>query len=326
MRKPKSTSPVTTSDPKLLIHLMEQFRTKWDTGKADDSTATRTFELNKRTRLYERLAEAYGIGLTMLDNPEALDALLKDWGASERHPDKNPWVYPVRLLFWSRTSDKKAGRALTPDKSAWKYAGVFRYCQEAGITQGEFARKVEAFSMRRFGKKLLGMQNMDRDKHRQSDPEMIELEQMRSRIISQAKPLVKVSAGKFRGPLEPGQLLALWGWIDEDRQVQIYDMMPKSSATVQRFLDHVAKDVETYIDRTVYKKIKPGPRNSLPKRASENVFKPMLAAEREALAREAEEDTRAAEAAKPKPAAKRNTIKVPKGASIGAAENELVTT
>lgn len=173
--------------------LIELFRSKVDR----DQTALNKHEVAGRGILYKQLADAYKIGLELISDKDlhALKRLAYDHSISRRDfkDDVSPWVYIVKLLYgqWIDTrkwtdverqeNGKKVGlktdevkqfvfnkdapdgqrsvyQAWSPNRSAEKYAVVFRYLHDNNITVDEAASFIENYKHETHGNRLRGIE------------------------------------------------------------------------------------------------------------------------------------------------------------------------
>lgn len=213
--------------------LVQVFRDK----VANDQKNLSRHELAGHSLLYSQLADAYKIGLELINDAnstgssspggdfralqrlmtrhsmhKAIDALSvisankRDRLWNEQNPEQpqrelkpeiSPWVYIVKLLYgqwvdsskWTdierqqngkkiglKTDDvkdfvfhkdapdgtKTAYQAWSPNRSAEKYAVVFRYLHEHGVAVADVPAFIDGFNHREFGKKLLGIERAGR--------------------------------------------------------------------------------------------------------------------------------------------------------------------
>lgn len=213
--------------------LIQVFRGK----VANDQKYLARHELAGRSLLYSQLADAYKIGLELINDCNsdesavsihdfrALRHLLKKHSLhkgveaisvisrnnrdriwNEKNPERpqrdlkpeiSLWVYIVKLLYgkwidsskWTdierQENGKKVGlktdevgdfvfhkdapdeaptvyQAWSPNRSAEKYAVVFRYLQEQGVAVADVPAFIDGFNHKEFGKKLLGIERAGR--------------------------------------------------------------------------------------------------------------------------------------------------------------------
>jgi hypothetical protein len=192
------------------MKLFEAFRGKI----AQDQKVLIKHEVAGRNILYSQLADAYRIGLAIINNLTSKKGTLKrstlDWLASEHSiqmkKDVSPWVYIVKLLYgtWFSTKEmteieeqtysKKIGalkgtdhnlkrrfnlgqlapvlevpeqektvyQEWRPNRSSEKYAPVFRYLHNHGVTPEDLPAFIEGFKHGAYGTRLAGIEAASR--------------------------------------------------------------------------------------------------------------------------------------------------------------------
>ena len=121
-----------------------------------------------RRSLYEMLARAYEIGLTLRkpENKGAFIRLLKDDGletVAENYGKErgNPWNAVVKLLF-GETVIVNDFTVFVENRSAGKYANIFRYLENHQVPFGKVVSFIETFDDPDFGPALKGIEAADR--------------------------------------------------------------------------------------------------------------------------------------------------------------------
>lgn len=202
--------------------LVQAFRAKVE----DDQGILNKHEMAGRSILYSQLADAYKIGLELVNDKylAALSSLLhrhsiagaknaidvvrnnridREWNAKnpdaiqrEMKEEVSPWVQVVKLLYgkWIDTTkmtdaekqqyakdigvkgglnqfaivkkpphvEKSVYQEWSPNRSAEKYAVVFRYMQDQGIKPENAAHYIDAFNVKPYGTKLGGIERAGR--------------------------------------------------------------------------------------------------------------------------------------------------------------------
>lgn len=128
-----------------------------------------------RRSLYEMLASAYEIGLVLRkpENKGAFIKLLEDEDletvANNYGKERgNPWNAVVKLLF-GETMMVNDFTVFVENKSAGKYANVFRYLEGHQVLVADVVEFIETFDDPDFGAALGGIEAADRDENPSSD-------------------------------------------------------------------------------------------------------------------------------------------------------------
>lgn len=138
----------------------------------NDQTEMLKFEDGGRNILYNQLAEAYRIGLLLLTPSNGtmfcnllMDAELKT--EAKKYGDNkapNPWAYVTKLLYgkWvSKQVSNTVFHVFEPNRSAEKYAVVFRYLADKGIQAEKVAQFIADFVHEK-GNALIGIERVAR--------------------------------------------------------------------------------------------------------------------------------------------------------------------
>lgn len=232
------------------FNLVQAFRAKIE----NDQGILNRHEVAGRAILYSQLAEAYKIGLELVNDKylaalsslhnyhciagakKAIDVVRnnrinREWNAQnpdaiqrELQEEVSPWVQVVKLLYgkWidttKMTETEKKAYAKTigikgnlsqfatvknpadepksvyqewlPNRSAEKYAVVFRYMHDNGITPDEVASYIDTFNVSPYGAKLLGIERAGRaaaNAGKTTKPESKEVIDKRNAYVARAE-------------------------------------------------------------------------------------------------------------------------------------------
>lgn len=140
-----------------LLQLVSSFTTRVD----NDEKTIRNLENHRHKVTWEQIQEAYGIAQQILDptNRTAYEIILTDCKIPKATEKSNRWLPVVKLLYGRWSVDQTE---YVLNRSAEKYACVFRHFQTNDIPVSGVAAYVEAFDDPQYGAHLKGIEDTDR--------------------------------------------------------------------------------------------------------------------------------------------------------------------
>ncbi|OAN51862.1 hypothetical protein A7Q26_09215 [Sphingobium sp. TCM1] len=254
-----SANAIATGTSKItdVLHGMQVVET-FQKGRKDEaterSTKLKALETASRKTLYDRLGMAWEVIQELMKLSDVqLGELLDVHGLVPVKPGYNKFA-PLNTMLWGEwkavkkedeNSAKWAKHAtrrvngtmywFKDNRSAEKYAKVMRYAHDGNLTPRSLIKQLEAQSM----DKVL---EADTTKHSSTDKEITNLRKYRAVVLSQPS-LVTVTRSDCGVDEKYGEkVVALWGRISMDGNIEIMGHYPASADAIQRHIDKVAKE------------------------------------------------------------------------------------
>jgi hypothetical protein len=173
------------------------------------------YEVATRKRLYDMLAEAYGVSLALTQDMKVLGEYCANNKVKPPKADANPHATVVNILFGKRN---KKGELEA--RSAWKYSKGFRAAAAMGWTAANYADNLDKWTYTKEGtdkvlRRHIALETYDTVKH--GNPEAVLTEQEQKAALAwMAKtqaPLAQCH-GTFVEKPEDRQLVGLVGQFD----------------------------------------------------------------------------------------------------------------
>lgn len=146
------------------------FQTSYLALLSSQSAEQKAFKTGAHQATYEGLGNALRVALALLESPEVMVGLLSDNNEKAAGVGENPFSPIVRMLYRKPLK----GGGTTSDKSAWKYAGVLRYCRDRGWKPEQVADMLNGLQEEIDGvkrTKMLCAELLDRAKYRDGEEE-----------------------------------------------------------------------------------------------------------------------------------------------------------
>lgn len=126
------------------VQLVSDFHATLATAKVEEQKSSKAFNVDKRDKLYARLADAFGRSLQLTADAKVLGLACAHYKVAPPGKNENPHSAVVRMLW--RIKDAETGK-MVPDTSAWKYGKGFRAAQSLGWTAADYAVKLAEYDI-----------------------------------------------------------------------------------------------------------------------------------------------------------------------------------
>lgn len=215
------------------------------------------FSANKRDKLYQMLASAYGVSLALIGDAKVLGQLCSRRGVQAPGTGENPHSAPVRLLFRKKVRGENRTEA---DRSAWKYTKTFRAAQAMGWTSDNFIEKLSAFehTISKDGKDkklkgLIALETWDTQEHGNPEAEYNRHEVLAAQQwMATRQPLGSFPAELTEDIPASNEFAMLNLAVQWNPSTQMWDIRGVVTDNAERAWNTVAKDVvagfRTYMD------------------------------------------------------------------------------
>lgn len=189
-----------------------------------------------RKALYANLAIAYGLCLAMRhpDNGNAVAEALSVRGLMAATNKTNPFLPLVRAVYGKYEVEAAVDSPWIPNRSAEKYANVFRLAQARGKTQANFADWLLGFEDAEFGKGMIGAEKRDRANHGVNDPTHEAEVDRKVKVVLASQPFAAVPLPKSIADVAD-KYVCIWGKVD-GKTFNAFGMLPNMSSAVERYL------------------------------------------------------------------------------------------
>lgn len=172
-----------------------------------DNATLQDFQVQGWSVLWNQLARAYGVAKLILDasNKEAYLATLKDCGIKPAGEKSNKWLPVTKLLFGSWTDgsgnlqswNSALNTVFEVDRSAEKYAVVFKHLETNGISEDGVFDYIKGFDDAKHGKYLKGIEAMERATSGSSKAGISEEEAAELGILTNVQDVMVVDAPSY---------------------------------------------------------------------------------------------------------------------------------
>lgn len=234
---------------------MTKFKTDSDLLKAMNDYHLSYSQVNERNRvevkavvetgrkaLYANLAVGYGLCLAMRDpdNANAVAEVLCARSLKAATGKTNPFLPLVRALYGEREDEAVVDSPWVPNRSAEKYANVFRYAETLGKTEANFAAWLLNFKDE-LGNCMIGAEKRDRKLHGSNDPAHEAKIDSEIKVVLSSKPFAAVSLPRTIADVTD-RYVCIWGKVD-GKTFNAFGMLPNMSGAVERYLRKEAPDL-----------------------------------------------------------------------------------
>jgi hypothetical protein len=229
-----------------LLKAVNEYRLSYNKVNDDNLAKQREVAEMGRKALYKNLAIGYGLCLAMRDplNAEAVAQLLTSRRIRAATGKTNPFYPLVKALYGEYKDEAAVDSEWEPNRSAEKYANVFRLAEALGKTEAQFGDWLLSYKDPVFGKGLTAAEKRDRCDNGANDPAHeaqldrdIQVVLTRTLGTLPAPPSVAHTTDKY---------VCVWGKV-EGKQFIAHGVLPKMSATVERYLRNEAPELSTAI-------------------------------------------------------------------------------
>lgn len=224
-----------------LLKAVNDYRLSYAKVNEDNSAALGAVVETGRKALYKNLAEGYRLCLAMREpaNANAVAQLLTSRGIKAAAGKTNPFFPLVRAIYGKYKDEAAVGSEWEPNRSAEKYANVFRLAEARNKTAEEFADWLLNFKDE-LGNRMAGAEKRDRADNGPNDPAR------ETKIDRDIQVVLTRKLGTLPVPLTTAdtrdKYVCVWGKV-VGKEFIAHGVLPKMSAAVERYLREKAPDL-----------------------------------------------------------------------------------
>lgn len=225
-----------------LLKAMNDYHLSYRRVNEDNHKEVQAVLKTGRKALYANLAMGYGLCLAMHD-PENSNAVAEALSARDIKAATgrtNPFLPLVRAVYGNHQDEAAINSPWEPNRSAEKYANVFRLAQELGKTQAQFADWLLNYKDQ-LGNRMIGAEKRDRANNGVNDPAAEEKIVREVKVVLSSTPFAVVSLPNTIADVAE-KYVCIWGKVD-GKKFNAFGMLPNMTGTVERYLRKEAPDL-----------------------------------------------------------------------------------
>jgi hypothetical protein len=246
-----------------LLRLANDYNASYDGVLKSNNAARDSYQEKAREALYANLAQAYALVCIMLDkaNAKVVADVLQLRGATPKREGVNPFFPCVKALYGKEknpvqvTKRKKVTgtKAMVanweatdsistwvPNRSAYKYANVFRLAKQRGISPAMFKHWLLTFDDDEFGGGLTAAERRDRKLNGGNDPAADEALAAAVKLVVEQPSIGTIDLGRVEIADLNARFICIWGTVDAKEQFHAMGELPGSSDRVIKHLERTA--------------------------------------------------------------------------------------
>lgn len=189
-----------------------------------------------REALYNNLARGYELCLAMRDpdNATPVTELLETRRIKAATGNENPFLPLVRAIYGKLDDPADTNAAWIPNRSAEKYANVFRLAQQRNVKVEGFGEWLLGFKDDTHGKGLTAAVKRDRAENGVNDPAREAKVDRDIKVVLANKPIGTLKLPRDAAD-EKAKYVCVWGTFD-GKQFTARGVLPDMSNHVERYL------------------------------------------------------------------------------------------
>jgi hypothetical protein len=228
-----------------LSRAVNEYRLSYNKVNEDNRAALIAVAKTGRKALYKNLAVGYGLRLAMREpaNANAVAQLLTSRHIAAATGKTNPFYPLVRAVYGEFKDEAAVSSDWNPNRSAEKYANVFRLAEARKITVEGFADWLLNFKDE-LGNGMAGAEKRDRRDNGANNPAL------EAEIDRDIQVVLTRKLGTLPMPSNVAhttdKYVCVWGKV-EGKQFIAHGVLPTMSGTVERYLRAEASQLSTVI-------------------------------------------------------------------------------
>ncbi len=250
-----------------LLRIANDYNAAYNMVLGSNNAARAAYQEKARDALYKNLALGYELANSMLDpaHAEAVTDFFKVRGVTMASK-ANPFYACVKALYGKdkdpiKVKKTKSGPKVqgvqamidgwqatgtistwVPNRSAGKYANVFRLAKQRGISPAMFAHWLHTFKDDDFGGGLTGAERRDRKANGNNDPVADAALKSDVDLVVSQPPVAVVDLSRVVIEDVKARFICVWGTLDDTEQFNVMGELPNMAGAIERYLERTARE------------------------------------------------------------------------------------